>query len=334
MFRMRIASIITSVPVPLSVAPLEPSQLSKCALSITYSLFFSPPGIIAITFPTGISPWNQLSAFTRTRGCWPRAREASEQAEVLAAHIHERHRLRARAEDPVHPPAAAPCVAEGARGARAFERVGEIARRDARGAQAAREVAVALRARRAQFRQVERLAVLRPRGVGAAGRLRHGDEHELPLHRAQEAPEVGRRRERRHGDDIAIHVAPAGARAPREHHRLERAHARREQVHVRGAALPRAPGAVVDALGADPPRRVARDDVVLRAAQAGAAGEPRPHGVEERLREVLELARVALEGPEPSDGGIRGHNDGGLRADRRGEREGEHSEAGAHWGWE
>ena len=40
---MRIASIAIIVPVPLSVAPDDPSHESKCAESITYSFGFSDP---------------------------------------------------------------------------------------------------------------------------------------------------------------------------------------------------------------------------------------------------------------------------------------------------
>ncbi len=41
------ASIMTKVPVPLSVAPVPPSQESKCAESTTYSSGFSVPLISA-----------------------------------------------------------------------------------------------------------------------------------------------------------------------------------------------------------------------------------------------------------------------------------------------
>ena len=45
---MRIASMAIMVPVPLSVAPDEPSHESKCAESITYSFGFSDPLIVAM----------------------------------------------------------------------------------------------------------------------------------------------------------------------------------------------------------------------------------------------------------------------------------------------
>ena len=53
---MRIASIMVSVPVPLSVAPCAPSQESKCAESITYSSGFSVPFISAMVLKEGTMP--------------------------------------------------------------------------------------------------------------------------------------------------------------------------------------------------------------------------------------------------------------------------------------
>jgi hypothetical protein len=44
-FRIRIASIIMIVPVPLSVAPEPPSHESRCAVRRTYSSGSSVPGI-------------------------------------------------------------------------------------------------------------------------------------------------------------------------------------------------------------------------------------------------------------------------------------------------
>ena len=55
-FRMRIASIMTMVPVPLSVAPVAPSQESKWADSMTYSFGFSFPLISARVLKVGTSP--------------------------------------------------------------------------------------------------------------------------------------------------------------------------------------------------------------------------------------------------------------------------------------
>ena len=48
-FRMRIASIITAEPAPLSVAPVPLCHESKCAPSITISSALSVPGSSAIT---------------------------------------------------------------------------------------------------------------------------------------------------------------------------------------------------------------------------------------------------------------------------------------------
>jgi hypothetical protein len=42
---MRIASIVTALPAPLSVAPVPACQESKCAPIITTSSGFLPPGI-------------------------------------------------------------------------------------------------------------------------------------------------------------------------------------------------------------------------------------------------------------------------------------------------
>ena len=60
---MRIASIIVIVPVPLSVAPDEPSHESKCAESRTYSFGFSVPGIVPMVLNTGCSPSDCDSRF-------------------------------------------------------------------------------------------------------------------------------------------------------------------------------------------------------------------------------------------------------------------------------
>ena len=65
---MRIASFAISVPVPLSVAPLEPSHKSKCADSITYSSGFSLPLIIAIVLNAGCSPSSAASRSSVTIG--------------------------------------------------------------------------------------------------------------------------------------------------------------------------------------------------------------------------------------------------------------------------
>ena len=66
--RMRIASIIVMVPVPLSVAPCDPSHESKCADSITYSFGFSVPLIMPKVLNTGTSPSDSASALTRSCG--------------------------------------------------------------------------------------------------------------------------------------------------------------------------------------------------------------------------------------------------------------------------
>ena len=50
------ASIITKVPVPLSVVPCPPSHESKCADKITYSSGFSTPLICASVLNVGTSP--------------------------------------------------------------------------------------------------------------------------------------------------------------------------------------------------------------------------------------------------------------------------------------
>ena len=55
-FKIRMASIIVSVPVPLSVAPCAASQESKCADSITYSSGFSVPLISAMVLNEGTIP--------------------------------------------------------------------------------------------------------------------------------------------------------------------------------------------------------------------------------------------------------------------------------------
>ena len=70
---MRIASIIVIVPVPLSVAPCEPSHESKCAESRTYSFGFSVPLIMPSVLYTGTSPSDSASAFTRSCGPWCRS---------------------------------------------------------------------------------------------------------------------------------------------------------------------------------------------------------------------------------------------------------------------
>ena len=62
------ASIAIMVPVPLSVAPDEPSHESKCAESITYSFGFSLPLIIAMVLNTGCSPSSCASRSSRTIG--------------------------------------------------------------------------------------------------------------------------------------------------------------------------------------------------------------------------------------------------------------------------
>ena len=60
-----------SVPVPLSVAPDDPSHESKCAERITYSSGFSRPRIVAIVLNAGTSPSRSASASMRTIGFWP-----------------------------------------------------------------------------------------------------------------------------------------------------------------------------------------------------------------------------------------------------------------------
>jgi hypothetical protein len=62
------ASIIVTVPLPLSVAPDAASHESKWAESTTYSFGFSLPRNSAMTLKTGVSPRNCVSAFTRSTG--------------------------------------------------------------------------------------------------------------------------------------------------------------------------------------------------------------------------------------------------------------------------
>ena len=62
------ASSMVSVPVPLSVAPDEPSHESKWADSMTYSSGFSLPGMVAMTLDTGCSPRSSPSRSSRTLG--------------------------------------------------------------------------------------------------------------------------------------------------------------------------------------------------------------------------------------------------------------------------
>ena len=67
-FRMRMTSIITALPAPLSVAPVPACQESKCAPIITTSSAFLPPGIS----PTMLAEFTSASeacalSDTRTR---------------------------------------------------------------------------------------------------------------------------------------------------------------------------------------------------------------------------------------------------------------------------
>ena len=71
--RMRIASIMISVPVPLSVAPDAPSHESKCAERITYSPPRAAPGMVAMVLFAGCVSRNREDATIRTRGRSPAA---------------------------------------------------------------------------------------------------------------------------------------------------------------------------------------------------------------------------------------------------------------------
>src|SRR5262249_60708815 len=68
--RILIASSIVIVPVPLSVAPDEPSHESKCADRSTYSFALAAPGSVATTLYTGCSPSSLPSRLRRSFGCW------------------------------------------------------------------------------------------------------------------------------------------------------------------------------------------------------------------------------------------------------------------------
>ena len=72
-FKIRMASIITIVPVPLSVAPVAPSHESKWAESITYSLLFSVPFISPMVLKVGTSPNSFDFANTLITGALPDA---------------------------------------------------------------------------------------------------------------------------------------------------------------------------------------------------------------------------------------------------------------------
>ena len=61
--RIRAASSIVIVPVPLSVAPVAPSQESKCAERMMYSFGNSFPGMVAIVLKVGTVP-NSLDSAT------------------------------------------------------------------------------------------------------------------------------------------------------------------------------------------------------------------------------------------------------------------------------
>jgi hypothetical protein len=68
---MRMASIITSAPVALSVAPDAPSHESKWALSTTYSSRRRRPRIIATVFMACAAPVYSARASTRSTGPCP-----------------------------------------------------------------------------------------------------------------------------------------------------------------------------------------------------------------------------------------------------------------------
>jgi hypothetical protein len=72
------ASIITSTPVPLSVAPEAASHESKWALSTTYSSGRRRPRTMATVFMACAAPVYSARASTRSAGPCPlRARRAS-----------------------------------------------------------------------------------------------------------------------------------------------------------------------------------------------------------------------------------------------------------------
>ena len=134
---MRIASIIVIVPVPLSVAPCEPSHESKCAESRTYSFGFSVPLIDAERVvhrhrrpsDCGVGVHAQLRTLVPLG-------EPIEQAVVLAAHRDAERGLVLRVVDRVRAPRFAERVGEvrhdHAERARLLDAHAEIARRVAR----------------------------------------------------------------------------------------------------------------------------------------------------------------------------------------------------------
>ncbi len=67
-FRMRITSIITALPAPLSVAPVPLCHESRCAPTITISSAFDPPGISPVTlYVSALAAEISACKFSRTR---------------------------------------------------------------------------------------------------------------------------------------------------------------------------------------------------------------------------------------------------------------------------
>src|SRR5690606_31805450 len=90
-----------------------------------------------------------------------------------------------------------------------------------------------------------RLTILLVMPHRPAGRLRERDRDDLPAYLRQPGLELGLGREIRNRDHRRFDRTAVRARAPREHHPLERPDPRLDQVHVRDAAAPAVPRAVL-----------------------------------------------------------------------------------------
>ncbi len=237
------ASSMVTVPVPLSVAPDEPSQESKCADSITYSSGFSTPLIVAIVLNTGRSPRSSRVEVEAEDRVLVVLREAIDQAVVLAAERDRRRFRIIRLENLDSPPTILGSRRDDAGDARLLEPQAQLSCTDREAIPGATDIGVppiALHcgAHRVHPRPRFRCGVLFPIVGWQARWLQTSDQNEFPFGAGQPFHELRAVREPRENHGRRRQIPLPGTRAVPEHRSLQRPDAGLDQIEcasTRGA---------------------------------------------------------------------------------------------------
>src|SRR5438093_9950724 len=143
-----------------------------------------------------------------------------------------------------------------------------------------------------------------PLRVGATGGFGEGHEYELSLGIRKPLLECTGIPHLRKNHDGSRHILAACARAPGEHRSLERADPRCHEIDVRRTTTPSLPRTILLVPRGDSPFAVARQQPIVARFLLRRAGEPRTHGVEERLGELPGPRAVHADSPDAAKHGV------------------------------